>query len=204
MNIGILASHNGSNMQSIVDASKSGALDGKSVVVISNHSGSGALARARTEGIPHYHLSSVNHPNREALDREIAAVLRSHLVDIVVLAGYMKKLGPYTLAAYSGRIINIHPALLPKFGGKGMFGMNVHEAVIASRESESGVSIHIVDDEYDAGPIIAQSRVVVNPEDTPQTLAARILEKEHELLPAVLQRIATGEIEISVKPWRAD
>jgi phosphoribosylglycinamide formyltransferase-1 len=106
----------------------------------------------------------------------------------------MKKLGPKTLSRFRGRILNIHPALLPKYGGKGMYGIRVHEAVIAAGEKESGVSIHFVDENYDTGTIIAQTRVPVMPDDTPETLAARILVQEHILYPATLQRIVTGEI----------
>jgi len=196
MNIGFLASHNGSNMQAIVDACKSGQLDGVPAVVVSNNAGSKVLERATAEAIPNYHLSSRTHPEPEELDRAIAEAMERHGVDVVVLAGYMKQLGPRTIARYDGRILNIHPALLPKFGGKGMYGMRVHEAVIASGDSESGVSVHVVDAEYDTGPVIAQSEVVVKPTDTPQTLAERVLEREHEFVPIVLQRIATGEIDL--------
>jgi phosphoribosylglycinamide formyltransferase-1 len=169
MNIGFLASHNGSNMQAIIDACKTGALGASTAVVISNNSGSGALARAKKEGIPWYHLSDETHPNPQGLDQAILDAMREHAVDVIALVGYLKKLGPRTLSRFAGRILNIHPALLPKFGGKGMYGMHVHEAVIASGETESGVSIHIVDAEYDTGPVIAQARVSIEPTDTPET-----------------------------------
>jgi len=194
VNLGFLASHNGSNMQAIIDACKSGKLQALPAVVISNNGGSGALIRAEQEGIPGYHISSKTHPDPEELDRSIVDAMLKHDVNIIVLAGYMKKLGPKTLARFGGRILNIHPALLPKYGGKGMYGMRVHEAVLAAGETESGVSIHIVDAEYDTGPIIAQERVPVDPEDTAETLAARILQKEHTLYPETLQKIVTGEI----------
>jgi phosphoribosylglycinamide formyltransferase-1 len=198
MNIGFLASHNGSNMQAIVDACKSGTLNAIPAVVVSNNAGSRVLERAREEAIPNYHLSSRTHPEPSALDQAIADTMETHAVDIVVLAGYMKQLGPKTIARYDGRILNIHPSLLPKFGGQGMYGMRVHEAVIGSGDSESGVSVHLVDADYDTGQVIAQSRVVVKPTDTPQTLAERVLEREHEFFPYVLQQIATGEIELPV------
>jgi len=194
MNIGFLASHGGSNMQAIIDACKSGKLQATPAVVISNNSDSGAIARAETEGIPYYYLSGKTHPEPEELDRAILETFLRHSVDIIVLAGYMKKLGPKTLSRFRGRILNIHPALLPKYGGKGMYGIRVHEAVIAAGEKESGVSIHFVDENYDTGPIIAQTRVPVLPDDTPETLAARVLVQEHILYPATLQRIVTGEI----------
>lgn len=194
MNLGFLASHNGSNMQAILDACKSGALSAVSSVIISNNSESGALIRAVKEGIPSFHLSGKTHPDPAALDRAILDELLKHEVDVVVLAGYMKRLGPATLRQYRGMVLNIHPALLPKFGGKGMYGIHVHQAVIETGERESGVTIHVVDENYDTGLIVAQERVPVLPEDTPETLAARVLTCEHRLFPETLQKIATGKI----------
>ncbi len=194
MNIGFLASHGGSNMQAIIDACKSRKLQATPAVVISNNSDSGAIARAKTEGVPYYYLSRKTHPVPEELDEAILDTFLRHSVDIVVLAGYMKKLGPKMLSHFRGRIVNVHPALLPKFGGEGMYGIHVHEAVIAAGEKESGVTIHFVDEQYDTGQILAQRRVPVMSNDTPETLAARVLEQEHILYAETLQRIATGEI----------
>ena len=114
-------------------------------------------------------------------------------MQVVALAGYMKMLGPRTLNAYRNRILNVHPALLPKFGGRGMYGDRVHKAVLASGDSVSGVTVHLVDEEYDHGPVVAQMQVPVLPGDTPDTLAARVLEQEHVLYPKTIQRIAAGE-----------
>lgn len=194
MNLGFLASGRGSNMQAVIDACKSGRLDATPRIVISNNSTSGALERAKREGIPYAHLSSVTHPDPSELDRAILATLREHDVDLVILAGYMRKIGPQTLGAYAGRIVNIHPALLPRFGGRGMYGTRVHEAVLASGAEETGVTVHLVDAQYDHGPILAQRRVPVRPGDTAETLAARVLEQEHDLLVETLVRIASGEI----------
>lgn len=194
MKLGFLASHNGSNMQAIIEACQSGALQASPAVVISNNADSGALARAGRESIPCYHLSGKTHPDAEALDQAILDTLLSHGVDIVILAGYMKKLGPKTLARFAGAILNIHPALLPKFGGQGMYGIRVHEAVLAASEQESGATIHLVTDEYDEGAIIAQETVPVLPGDSPQTLAERVLKVEHALFARTLQKIALGEI----------
>lgn len=194
MNIGFLASHNGSNMQAIIEACKSGKLKAKPTVVISNNSNSGALFRAKQESIPGYHLSGKTHPEPGDLDRAILETLIKHEAEILVLAGYMKKLGPKTLERFAGAILNIHPALLPKFGGRGMYGMNVHKEVLAQGETETGVTIHVVNEEYDTGPIIAQIRVQVMPDDTPETLSKRVLDHEHKLFPETLQRIATGEL----------
>lgn len=194
MNLGFLASGRGSNMQAIIDACKSGRIDAKPCVVISNSSASGALERARREGIPGYHLSSKTHPDPAQLDAAILNALLRHEVELVILAGYMKKLGPRTLAHYKGRILNIHPALLPKFGGQGMYGTRVHQAVLAAGEKESGVTIHLVDADYDTGPIVAQRRVEVLPDDTVESLAARVLEQEHSLFVETIGKIASGEI----------
>lgn len=196
MNIGFLASHGGSNMQAIIDAAKKGTLHARPVVVISNNSDSTALERARNEGIPGFYLSGNVYPDPDMLDQAILKTLIAHQVDIVALAGYMKKLGPKTLSHFKGRVLNIHPALLPKHGGKGMYGIHVHQSVIAAGETESGVTIHLVTDEYDRGPIIAQVRVPVKPDDTPEVLAARVLIEEHKLYPATLERIVTGEINL--------
>lgn len=193
LHLGFLASHGGSNMQAIIDACKSGRLDAKPCVVISNNSGAMALQRAKNEGIPHYHISGATHPGPQE-DEEICRVLRRHGVDTVVLAGYMKMLGPATLGVYRGRILNIHPALLPKFGGKGMYGKRVHEAVLAAGETVTGVTIHIVDEHYDTGPIIAQCQVPVLPGDTADSLAERVLKHEHILYAETLQKIADGRI----------
>jgi len=193
MKIGFLASHNGSNMQAIIDACKSGSLKADPVLVISNNSQSGAIERAKKENIPYFHISDTTHP---LPDKAIADALFDYSVDIVVLAGYMKKVGPELLSRYKGAVLNIHPALLPKFGGDGMYGIRVHRAVLAAGEKKSGVSIHIVDENYDTGPIIAQVEVPIEPGDTPESLAVRVLEQEHLLFPETLQEIATGEIKI--------
>ena len=194
MNLGFLVSHNGSNMQAIVDRCRAGILGAEPATVISNNSGSGALDRARREGIPHYHLSSTVYPEPEALDHAISDTLVRHGVDLVILAGYMKKLGARTLTRFRGRIINIHPSLLPRHGGRGMYGIKVHEAVLSSGDQATGVSIHLVDDGYDTGPILAQTTIPIIPGDTPTTLQARVLKREHEFFVETLQRIVAGEI----------
>ena len=196
MNIAFLASHNGSNMQTIIDACKSGALAATPAVVISNNSDSGAMLRAHQDGIPCYHLSSKTHPAPGDLDQAILEVLQRHQVDLIVLAGYMKKLGPRALARFAGATLNIHPSLLPRHGGQGMYGMYVHTAVLAAGETESGATVHVVDANYDTGAIIAQMRVPVLSDDTPETLATRVLKAEHTLFPQVLQGIVRGQIRL--------
>lgn len=196
MNLGFFASHRGTNMQAVIDACNSGELNVRPYVVISNNSDSEALTRARREKIPAYHFSSKVIPDPAALDEAILLTLQRHAVDLVVLAGYMKPLGPKTLAAYKDRVINIHPALLPKYGGVGMYGLHVHEAVIAAGDAETGITIHLVDSEYDHGLILAQCRLPVLPEDTPESLAARVLEQEHRFLVETLQNIVAGKIQL--------
>jgi phosphoribosylglycinamide formyltransferase-1 len=199
MNLGFFASHRGTNMQSVIDACNSGVLAAKPCLVISNNSESEALTRARRERIPCYHFSSKTHPDPVQLDRAILSVLLQHEIDLVVLAGYMKKLGEATLSAYQGRVINIHPALLPKYGGEGMYGTHVHEAVIAAGDQESGVTIHLVDRDYDHGDILAQCRLPVSKNDSAATLAGRVLEREHTFLVETLQRVINGEIVIPIR-----
>ena len=196
--LGVLASHGGTNLQAIIDSCRSGAIDAEVRVVISNNSRSMALERARRAGIPTAHLSGATHPDPDSLDEAIAETLRRHGVQVVALAGYMKMLGPRTLNAYRNRILNVHPALLPKFGGQGMYGERVHEAVLASGDTVSGVTVHLVDEEYDRGPVIAQTEVPILPGDTPDTLAARVLEQEHILYPETIQRIATASLKLDI------
>jgi len=194
LKLGFLASHGGSNMQAIIDACKNGTLDAEPSVVISNNSESGALKRAEKEGIPYYHLSLNTHPEEQLLDDAIVEVFEEYEINIVILAGYMKKIGRKLLTNFKGRILNIHPALLPKFGGYGMYGMKVHEAVLKADEKITGPTVHLVDEHYDHGRILAQKTVPIFSDDTPETLAARVLEQEHTLYPETIQKIITGKI----------
>ncbi|MCC6914070.1 MAG: phosphoribosylglycinamide formyltransferase [Rhodospirillaceae bacterium] len=194
--IGFLASHNGTNMRVIVAAMRAGALDADPAVLISNNAGSTAIAWAGENNVPWVHLSAKVTGSDEAADAAIAETLKSHGADLIVLAGYMRKLGPATLKAYHRRILNVHPALLPKFGGQGMYGAFVHEAVLKAGERETGATIHIVDGEYDHGPVVMQAAVPVEPGDTAQTLAARVQAREQTLYPDVLKKIIAGEIDL--------
>lgn len=181
-------------MQRIIDACNQRIINATPAVVISNNGDSGALDRASAEQIPAYHLSSKKFPDPEDLDRKIRDTLLKHDVDIVILAGYMKKVGHHTIEAFKGRILNIHPALLPKYGGKGMFGDKVHSAVLASGDEETGVTIHVVTDNYDQGPILAQRSVPVVDGDNEETLARRVLTVEHQLYVDTVKAIIDGEI----------
>jgi phosphoribosylglycinamide formyltransferase-1 len=197
LKIGVLASHEGMTLQCILDACTAGRIRGEVVAVISNNGGSGALTRARTAGIPAHHLSSVTHPTPDSLDAAIRAALSAAQVDVVFLAGYLKRLGSATLRAFQGRVLNTHPALLPKFGGQGMFGDHVFEAVLASGESETGVSVHLVDGNYDTGQVIRQVRVPVETKDCVESFKARVQECERDVVVQTLAAIATGELRLA-------
>jgi len=173
----------GSNLVALSDALRGSAL-AEVVLVLSNRADAPALERARERGIAAEVLS--DHRNAaEWLER-----LGRHRTDLVILAGYLKLVPAEVIAAYRGRILNIHPALLPAFGGPGMYGHRVHQAVLASGATQSGATVHLVDEQYDRGAILAQARVPVHPGDTAESLAARVLEAEHRLLPAVVLRAA--------------
>lgn len=190
MRIAALASHGGSILQAVIDACRCGELPAEVVLVISNNSAAKALARARREGIPALHLSRATHPDADALDSAMVEALDAVRPDWVLLAGYMKKLGPRVLAAYEGRILNTHPALLPRYGGRGFYGRRVHDAVLAAGDPETGASVHIVTEEYDAGPVIAQTRIAVRPGDRAEDLEARVKAVERTLLVDTLRQLA--------------
>ena len=183
-------------MQSVVDACREGRLQAEVALVISNNSSARVLMRASEAGIPALYLSSRTHPEPADLDVAICRALVEHVVDTILLAGYLKKLGPITLDRFTGRILNTHPALLPKYGGLGMYGDRVHEAVLASGDRESGVSVHIVDAEYDTGPVLAQTRVPVEPGDTVSLLSQRVHARELDFVVEVLREIERGGIHL--------
>ena len=194
--LGFLVSGRGSNMQAVVHACKNGKLNARPAVVISNNAAAGALDIARHESIPAVHISSHTHPDPELLDQTITETLQQHQADLIILAGYMKKIGPVLLNTYRNRIINIHPSLLPKFGGQGMYGINVHAAVLAANEKTTGATVHLVEGEYDSGKILGQRQVEVLSADTPGSLAARVLEVEHSLYVDVIKDIIEGKINL--------
>lgn len=196
MNIAVFASHGGSDLQAIIDGCKNEQINATVVVVISNNKDSVALQRAKNENIPNFHMSAKKYGSEEILATEILNVLNQYNIDMIFLAGYMRLLHIDILEKYENRIFNIHPALLPKFGGKGMFGMNVHNAVINAKEKETGVTIHRVNAEYDSGEIVAQTKVAVMENDTPEILAERVLLREHEFLVEVISSIAEGKIQL--------
>ena len=194
MNIAVLASHGGSDLQAIIDGCKQDKLNATVAVVISNNGDSMALERAKRENIPAYHMSAKKYGSEDLLAEELLGVLEEYQIDMIFLAGYMRMLHVDILTKYHNRVFNIHPALLPKFGGRGMYGMNVHTAVIEAKETETGVTIHRVNAEYDSGEIVAQTKVPVMQDDSPEILAARVLEREHTFLVEVISKIIDGEI----------
>jgi phosphoribosylglycinamide formyltransferase-1 len=194
LKLGILASHGGSNAQAIMENACSGELNAEVAVVISNNATAQVLERARKAGVPVEVVNAARYPGAGNEDRAVLSTLRRHGVELVVLAGYMKKLGPATLEAYRNRIVNIHPALLPRHGGQGKYGIHVHESVIAEGDTETGVTVHLVDEQYDHGRILGQIKLPVMPNDTPETLQQRVLEIEHRFYSEVIDRIANGEI----------
>lgn len=202
MKLGFLASHGGSNMQAILNGCQSGAIKAEPTLLICNNPKATAIERATRAGIPFKVLNGKTHPDPQQLDQAMRESLMEAGIDLVILAGYMKKIGPLTLSAFSNRILNIHPALLPKFGGKGMYGMRVHQAVIEAGETESGSTVHLINEEYDEGPILQQSPIPVMPDDTAESLQARIMVNEYSLYPDTIAKISRGEIRLPMPPSR--
>lgn len=182
------ASGSGTNFQSVIDAVESGEIPARISGLIVNKKNIGALLRAKKHGIPAKVLKPSSFPSQQDYEQKLLATLSKWDPDLIVLAGYLLKIPGSVIKAYPKKIINIHPSLLPKFGGEGFYGERVHEAVISSDETESGCSVHIVDEEYDQGPVLDQRTVPVHPGDTPEKLAERVLEQEHKLLPEVIKK----------------
>ena len=185
----VFASGSGTNFQALIDAVESGEIDARIRGLLASKPGIGALDRARKHDIDTTVLAPADFESTEDYEGRMLEILGEWDPDLIVLAGYMLKVPPPVIDRYPRKIINIHPALLPKYGGKGFFGINVHKAVIEGGETESGCTVHYVTEEYDAGPIIAQTKVPVRESDDPETLAERVLEQEHELLPDVVARL---------------
>jgi formyltetrahydrofolate-dependent phosphoribosylglycinamide formyltransferase len=193
MRVAVLASGSGSNLQALLDTCRPPA-PATVVLVASNAPEAGSFARAERAGVATHRIAD------PADGAALLAALRAQRADLVVLAGYLKLVPPDAVQAYAGRMINIHPALLPSFGGKGMYGLKVHQAVLASGAAVSGPTIHLVTPEYDRGPILAQWPVPVLADDTAESLRERVLEAEHQLLPAVVLAAAKAGRPVRV-PW---
>lgn len=193
--IGILASTKGTDLQAIIDEMKAGKMPGIEIaIVISNKEDAYALERARQADIPTLFISPRG-KKRAEYDREVAAELKKHKVDLVVLIGYMRILSTEFIRLFPRRIINVHPALMPKFSGPGYFGANVHEAVLKAGEKESGCTIHFVDEGVDTGEIILQKKVTIEQTDTAETLKEKVQALEKKWYPEVIRRFALGKLE---------
>jgi phosphoribosylglycinamide formyltransferase-1 len=193
LRLAIFASGKGSNLRAIHNAIRSGDLKGVELtLVLSNNSTAEALAFAQEQHIEALHLSPFT-SGEERYECELLEALQERDIDLIALAGYMRKIPDTLISAYRHRIVNIHPALLPEFGGSGMYGSRVHEAVLAAGRDITGASVHYVEGEYDSGEIILQAECPVQPDDTPQSLGKRVLQCEHDLYPKALQ-IVTNTI----------
>lgn len=196
LRFGFLASHGGSGMRAVVDACRAGALRAIPGVLITNNVNSEAMVWAQACGVSCVHLSGRTHPSPVDLDRAITEALVAAGANLIVLSGYMRKLGPEVLARFGARILNVHPALLPRHGGQGMYGDRVHAHVLSSGDTTSGATVHLVDREYDTGPIVAQQSIPVLDGDTIETLGQRVRSAEQTLLVATLRGIEAGEIDL--------
>ena len=194
-----MASGGGTNLQQLLDRFPNrddSPAAARVVLVVSNRPGVGALERAAGAGVPSEVIDPAAFENPSAFGDCLIELYRVYSIDLIVLAGYLKMIPADLIAEYRNRMINIHPALLPGFGGKGMYGRRVHEAVLAAGAKISGCSVHFVDEHYDHGPIIAQRAVPVFHTDNPESLAARVLVEEHKLLPEVVELIAAGKVKV--------
>ena len=187
MKISFLASHGGSSARAIIQAIREGRLGAEVGILITNNRDSAIFHWCLDNGVEARHISSKSHRGEENADEAIETVLRNAGSDLVVCSGYMKKIGPVTLRRYAGRILNIHPALLPRHGGRGMYGDRVHAAVLASGEKESGATVHVVTENYDEGPVLRQAKVPVLEGDTVESLRARVQAVEPLLYVEALQ-----------------
>ncbi len=195
--LALLVSGSGTNMQAIMDACASGEINGRIAVVISSNHEAYALVRAEGAKIPNYVCCKKDFRSAEARDREILRLLKMYDVDYVILAGYLGILSQFIIDEYPNRIVNIHPSLLPKFGGKDHYGIKVHAAVIAAGETESGATAHFVSAEIDGGPIIRQEKLPVYKGDKPEDLQKRILNQiEHPMLVSVIRDLCDGKIKV--------
>ena len=194
LQLGVFASGRGSNFSAILDKIIQNELHAEIKLLVTNNKNAGVIKTALTHKIPFVVISRSMFKNREDFVEKMIMVLKEHKVTFIALAGYMKKIPPELIAEFRNRITNIHPALLPSFGGKGMYGHYVHENILKRGCKVTGVTIHVVDDRYDHGPIVAQRCVAVQEDDTVESLAKRVLEVEHQIYPEVLQLFAEDRV----------
>lgn len=196
-NVAIFASGGGSNFQSIIDRKDSGDLSINIALMIGNNSKSYCFKRAENHGIPTLHLPPSRYDSSEEYVFVLSQALKEKEIDLIVLAGYMKKLPSEIVSQYRNKIMNIHPGLLPAFGGQGMYGKRVHQAVLDYGAKISGITVHFVDEEYDHGPVILQKTVDVLDEDTADTLAERVLKLEHQYYWQAVKAFAEGSLQVN-------
>lgn len=204
MRLAVFASGGGTNLRAILDACRAGNLPAEVIACISNTSTAGALDRAKRRGVPTTVVAPSEFDTPTVFGNALLDVLNRHRVEFIALAGYMVKVPPNVVAAYQNRMTNIHPALLPAFGGKGMYGRHVHEAVLDYGAHWSGATVHLVTDKYDQGPIVLQEPVPVHPDDTPASLADRIQTVEHTLYPEALRLFAEDRVQIDGRTVRLE
>jgi phosphoribosylglycinamide formyltransferase 1 len=191
--LAVFCSGAGSNFRALHRAITEKKIDAEFVLCVSNRSSCPATEYAKEQGIPALQISESQYEDYDRFAAAMLALLKQYRVEYIVLAGYMRKIPDAVVEAYRDSIVNIHPALLPEFGGEGMYGINVHKAVLAAGETESGATVHLVNEEYDRGRILMQLKVPVLRSDTPETLAERVLACEHELYPKALANLLAEE-----------
>ncbi len=194
--IAVLASGGGTNFQALIDGCRQGQIDGEIVLLIYNRKDAYAKNRAEQNKIPYKYINKIASGGTEKMQREVFDELSKSKADIIVLAGYLEKLGKAVVEKWESRIINIHPSLIPMFCGEGYYGLKVHEAVIKKGVKSTGCTTHFVDSDYDTGPIIMQRHVAVDPEDTPESLAGKILVFEHECLVESVALLCENRIKV--------
>ena len=192
LRVAVFASGGGSNFQALTECARYYSV----ALLVSNHPRSGALKRAHRLGVPSSVLSPRTFESEELYTDALLDLLQKESIELIALAGYLLKIPSRIIHAFPEKILNIHPALLPRFGGRGFYGRRVHEAVLEAGESFSGATVHFVDEEYDTGPILLQERVPIRPNDTADSLATRILNVEHQLFPKALNLMAQGCVQI--------
>lgn len=192
LRIAVFASGGGSNFQALTERAD----QYRVALLVCNRSEAGVLNRAKSLDIPAHILSPRIFTSEEHYCKAVLDLLHSEKIDLIALAGYLSKIPSKIIGAFRGRVVNIHPSLLPHFGGKGLYGSRVHKAVLEAKETVSGATVHFVDEEYDTGPILLQEKVPVHADDTPDSLSARVLSVEHQLFPKAIQLIADGRVQI--------
>lgn len=196
MRLAVFASGGGSNFQALLDAIGAGRLSAEAALLVADRPGAGALERAEAHGVPAAVLDPKAYAGPAVYTEALLDTLRRHEVSFIALAGYLKKVPPAIVGAFAERMLNIHPSLLPAFGGRGMYGRRVHQAVLDYGARWTGVTVHLVDEAYDTGPVVLQQPVPVRWSDTPETLAARVLGVEHRLYPEALRLFAQGRVTV--------